>query len=57
MAMNFTASKQYVNPPQRGIFPLDHDAECKKPMEVGHISTSINEEFLLAKLSQTLPMI
>eukprot|EP00536_Pseudo-nitzschia_multiseries_P008657 jgi/Psemu1/198667/e_gw1.223.52.1 len=31
--MNFSTSKQYVRPPQRGIFPLDHDAECKPFME------------------------
>ena len=28
-SMNFSTSKQYVRPPQRGIFPLDHDSECK----------------------------
>ena len=28
-AMNFSTSKQYVKPPQRGVFPLDHDDECK----------------------------
>jgi len=27
------AGKQVVKPPQRGIFPLDHFAECKKPMQ------------------------
>jgi len=27
--MNFSSAKQTVKPPQRGIFPLDHDAECK----------------------------
>uniref|UniRef100_A0A7R9VJK0 CHCH domain-containing protein n=1 Tax=Pseudictyota dubia TaxID=2749911 RepID=A0A7R9VJK0_9STRA len=31
--MNFSASKQFVKPPQRGIFPLDHEAECKPYME------------------------
>uniref|UniRef100_A0A7S2WGM6 CHCH domain-containing protein n=1 Tax=Eucampia antarctica TaxID=49252 RepID=A0A7S2WGM6_9STRA len=28
-SMNFSSAKQFVRPPQRGIFPLDHDAECK----------------------------
>ncbi|KAL7444280.1 hypothetical protein ACHAXM_009392 [Skeletonema potamos] len=28
-SMNFSSAKQTVKPPQRGIFPLDHDAECK----------------------------
>jgi cytochrome c oxidase assembly protein subunit 19 len=32
--MNFSTSKQFVRPPQRGIFPLDHDAECRPKMEV-----------------------
>jgi len=32
-SMNFSGSKQFVRPPQRGIFPLDHDAECKQYME------------------------
>ena len=27
------ASKQVVRPPQRGIFPLDHFAECRTAME------------------------
>ena len=27
-------SKQVVRPPQRGIFPLDHFAECKRSMEL-----------------------
>ena len=32
-SMNFSTSKQYVRPPQRGIFPLDHDSECKPFIE------------------------
>ena len=32
--MNFSKQqKQLVKPPQRGIFPLDHDGECKKKMK------------------------
>lgn len=27
------SGKQVVSPPQRGIFPLDHGAACRKPME------------------------
>ena len=34
MSANFSTSKQYVRPPQRGIFPLDHDADCRSNMEV-----------------------
>lgn len=33
MANNFSAQKQVIKPPQRGIFPLDHDAECRPNME------------------------
>lgn len=32
-SMNFSTSKQYVRPPQRGIFQLDHDSECKPFIE------------------------
>uniref|UniRef100_A0A6U0LMW1 CHCH domain-containing protein n=1 Tax=Minutocellus polymorphus TaxID=265543 RepID=A0A6U0LMW1_9STRA len=32
-SMNFSSGKQFVKPPQRGIFPLDHDAECKPKMQ------------------------
>ena len=32
--MNFSSSKQFVRPPQRGIFPLDHFAECKSEKEI-----------------------
>ena len=28
------AGKQVVRPPQRGIFPLDHGAECRDKMEI-----------------------
>ena len=35
-SMNFSSAKQFVRPPQRGIFPLDHDAECKPYMKVRH---------------------
>lgn len=28
------AGKQVVQPPQRGIFPLDHGAECRETMEI-----------------------
>ena len=31
--MSFSSGKQHVKPPQRGIFPLDHDSECKPAME------------------------
>lgn len=33
-SMNFSSSKQNIKPPQRGIFPLDHDSECKPHMQV-----------------------
>mmetsp|Transcript_9567 Transcript_9567/g.14423 ORF Transcript_9567/g.14423 Transcript_9567/m.14423 type:complete len:120 (-) Transcript_9567:149-508(-) len=32
-SMNFSSGKQYVRPPQRGIFPLDHFSECKPQKE------------------------
>lgn len=30
--MSMGRAKQVVRPPQRGIFPLDHMAECQSPM-------------------------
>mmetsp|Transcript_14814 Transcript_14814/g.40940 ORF Transcript_14814/g.40940 Transcript_14814/m.40940 type:complete len:116 (+) Transcript_14814:117-464(+) len=33
-ATSMGAAKQVVNPPQRGIFPLDHFAQCKSHMEL-----------------------
>mmetsp|Transcript_16166 Transcript_16166/g.23628 ORF Transcript_16166/g.23628 Transcript_16166/m.23628 type:complete len:115 (-) Transcript_16166:108-452(-) len=32
-SMNFSSGRQFVKPPQRGIFPLDHDSECKPFMK------------------------
>ena len=31
--MSMGRAKQVVTPPQRGIFPLDHMAQCKEPMQ------------------------
>ena len=45
--MNFSGSKQTIKPPQRGIFPLDHDSECKPYMEVRFGKEHHNKEFLL----------
>lgn len=33
-SMSFSGGKQMVRPPQRGIFPLDHEAECKPMVQV-----------------------
>lgn len=30
----FGAGRVKVKPPERGIFPLDHDGECKAPMKM-----------------------
>jgi cytochrome c oxidase assembly protein subunit 19 len=38
------ASKQLVRPPQRGIFPLDHAAECREPMQSYLACLEENEE-------------
>ena len=48
-SMNFSTAKQVVKPPQRGIFPLDHDAECRSKMEVGksaEVHRMYSESFL-----------
>ena len=40
-SMNFSTSKQFVKPPQRGIFPLDHDSDCRIYMEVSVVPSYI----------------
>ena len=30
----FGGARNQVRPPERGIFPLDHDGECKKDMKI-----------------------
>jgi cytochrome c oxidase assembly protein subunit 19 len=30
----FGGGRNNVKPPERGIFPLDHDGECKAPMKL-----------------------
>ncbi|GAX22872.1 hypothetical protein FisN_24Lh159 [Fistulifera solaris] len=32
-SISMGSGKQVVRPPQRGIFPLDHEASCKSKME------------------------
>lgn len=34
MAAPFGAGRVQVKPPERGIFPLDHEGECKPQMKV-----------------------
>jgi hypothetical protein len=34
MADAFGASRVTVRPPERGVFPIDHDGECKHKMQV-----------------------
>lgn len=33
-SMGGGVNKQVIRPPQRGIFPLDHFADCKAPMDL-----------------------
>mmetsp|Transcript_20923 Transcript_20923/g.45553 ORF Transcript_20923/g.45553 Transcript_20923/m.45553 type:complete len:128 (-) Transcript_20923:1614-1997(-) len=64
-SMNFSTSKQYVRPPQRGIFPLDHDSECKpfiaKYMEclndssqVHHKCKELSKDYLQCRMDRQL---
>lgn len=41
---NFSSAKQTVKPPQRGIFPLDHESECKPHMQVGCASVILIDD-------------
>jgi len=51
---NFSAGKQVVRPPQRGIFPLDHDAECRESMKtyLNCLSESNNDHYRCRDLSK-----
>jgi len=64
-SMNFSTSKQYVRPPQRGIFPLDHDAECKNFIDkyleclndsndVHHKCKQLSKEYLQCRMDNKL---
>jgi len=63
--MNFSASKQVVRPPQRGIFPLDHYAECKPVMkeylsclkdakDKHHMCREISRQYLECRMERDL---
>eukprot|EP00980_Cylindrotheca_fusiformis_P010128 scaffold2253_cov119-Cylindrotheca_fusiformis.AAC.3 len=64
-SMNFSTSKQFVRPPQRGIFPLDHDADCRPYMEtyldclkgskdVHHKCRELSKEYLQCRMDNQL---
>eukprot|EP00543_Licmophora_paradoxa_P010961 CAMPEP_0202476584 /NCGR_PEP_ID=MMETSP1360-20130828/93499_1 /ASSEMBLY_ACC=CAM_ASM_000848 /TAXON_ID=515479 /ORGANISM="Licmophora paradoxa, Strain CCMP2313" /LENGTH=110 /DNA_ID=CAMNT_0049103797 /DNA_START=86 /DNA_END=415 /DNA_ORIENTATION=+ len=64
-SMNFSSGKQFVRPPQRGIFPLDHDSECKKHMEtyldclkssrdVHHKCRDLSKDYLQCRMDNEL---
>jgi hypothetical protein len=40
-AMAFGAGRQQLKPPERGVFALDHDGECKDSMQVSKKSFAI----------------
>ena len=44
-SMSFSGGKQMVRPPQRGIFPLDHEAECKPMVQVCHLNRFGSEKY------------
>jgi hypothetical protein len=56
-SMSFSAGKQFVKPPQRGIFPLDHDAECKTAMQVSVIIKRSGGEFCIGWCVSHRPLI
>mmetsp|Transcript_33784 Transcript_33784/g.69414 ORF Transcript_33784/g.69414 Transcript_33784/m.69414 type:complete len:123 (+) Transcript_33784:134-502(+) len=64
-SMNFSSSKQTIKPPQRGIFPLDHDSECKPFMEKyisclkeehdkHHLCRDLSKEYLQCRMDRKL---
>jgi hypothetical protein len=40
MAEAFGGSRVQARPPERGIFPLDHEGECREAMKVGRSTPS-----------------
>mmetsp|Transcript_3555 Transcript_3555/g.5287 ORF Transcript_3555/g.5287 Transcript_3555/m.5287 type:complete len:113 (+) Transcript_3555:45-383(+) len=54
MSNNFSSQKQFVKPPQRGIFPLDHDSECRSNMEkyLCCLTESDNDHYKCRELSR-----
>ncbi|KAL7498479.1 hypothetical protein ACHAWT_006252 [Skeletonema menzelii] len=64
-SMNFSSAKQTIKPPQRGIFPLDHDAECKpfkekylnclkKEADKHHLCRDFSKEYLQCRMDRNL---
>jgi cytochrome c oxidase assembly protein subunit 19 len=63
--MNFSTAKQTIKPPQRGIFPLDHDSECKPYKEKylsclkdvndkHHLCRELSKEYLQCRMDRNL---
>jgi len=63
--MNFSSSKQTIKPPQRGIFPLDHESECKDYMkkyiaclkdqkDKHHLCRDLSKEYLQCRMDRQL---
>lgn len=64
-SMNFSSSKQTIKPPQRGIFPLDHESECKDYMkkyiaclkdqkDKHHLCRDLSKEYLQCRMDRQL---
>lgn len=64
-SMNFSTAKQTIKPPQRGIFPLDHDSECKPYKEKylsclkdvddkHHLCRELSKEYLQCRMDRNL---
>ena len=64
-SMNFSSAKQTIKPPQRGIFPLDHDAECKpfkekylnclkNEADKHHLCRDFSKEYLQCRMDRNL---
>ncbi|CAB9523780.1 oxidase assembly protein COX19 [Seminavis robusta] len=64
-SMSFSSGKQVVRPPQRGIFPLDHYAECKplvqkylnclkESQDVHHKCKEFSKDYLQCRMDKQL---
>eukprot|EP00934_Nitzschia_sp_Nitz4_P005513 Nitzschia sp. Nitz4//scaffold53_size117307//105884//106804//NITZ4_003782-RA/size117307-augustus-gene-0.94-mRNA-1//1//CDS//3329554241//5503//frame0 len=63
--MSFSTSKQYVRPPQRGVFALDHFKQCSDPMkayldclkeskDMHHKCKQLSKEYLECRMNNKL---
>lgn len=51
MADAFGGSRVQARPPERGIFPLDHEGECRQAMKVRIVGASVASQPAISRSS------